>query len=64
MDALFHVDVNTGATAIVLGDYHGSFIAARCLFLPHVASVVIVEAIAMHEGLSLASVMRYNNLDR
>jgi hypothetical protein len=37
----------------VLRDYQGQFIAALCKFIPHLTSAMMVEAMAMKEGLSL-----------
>jgi hypothetical protein len=40
----------------------GFFIAASCVFIPHVATAATVEALAMHLGLELADqigVMHY-----
>jgi ribonuclease HI len=54
VDASYHSDLHAGAVGVVIRDYQGQFIAARCCFLSHVASATLAEAIAMKEGLSLA----------
>jgi hypothetical protein len=35
VDASYHSDIHAGAVGVVLRDYHGSFISARCTFFPH-----------------------------
>jgi ribonuclease HI len=54
VDASYHSDLHAGVVGVVIRDYQGQFIAARCCFLSHVASATLAEAIAMKEGLSLA----------
>jgi hypothetical protein len=43
-------------------DYQGNFVAAKCCYLPVVASVEMAEAIAMKEGLTLAVNMGCNSI--
>lgn len=62
VDASFHIDSYAGAVGAVLRDYKGNFIAASTIFLPYVASSEMAEALAMREGLSLASRMGCNNI--
>jgi ribonuclease HI len=57
VDASFHEDVKAGAIGAILRDYKGEFIAASVSYLPNVASVVMDEAMAMREGLSLPILM-------
>jgi hypothetical protein len=56
-DASFHEDRRAGATGAVLRVYKGHFIAAPCVFILHVTSPSMAKAIAMREGLELASKM-------
>jgi ribonuclease HI len=62
VDASFYLDSRACVVGAVLRDYQGSFIAANCSFIPHVASVAMAEAIAMREGLGLAATMGCNAL--
>jgi ribonuclease HI len=55
VDASFYADTCMGAVGAVLRDYQGQLIAASCKFLPQVASASMAEALAMKEGLSLAT---------
>lgn len=55
VDASFHADEGAGATAAVIRDFSGKFLAGRCYFYPHAANVVSMEAMAMKEGLILAN---------
>jgi ribonuclease HI len=55
VDASFHGDSKECATGAVLRDYQGRFIAACSRFLPNVASAMMVEALAMKDGLELVS---------
>jgi ribonuclease HI len=55
IDASFHEDRRAGAAGAVLCDYEGHFIATSCFFVPHVATPMMAEAIAMREGLDLAN---------
>jgi hypothetical protein len=55
VDASFHDDMAAGATGAVLRDYQGQFVAASTKHIPYVSSASMAEAIAMKEGLLLAS---------
>ena len=55
VDASFLADICAGSAGAVLRDYHGNFIAGSCVFLPHVSTAEMAEALAMREGLSLAN---------
>jgi ribonuclease HI len=62
VDASFMADSSQGVVGAVARDYQGSFIAAMCIFLPHVASVEMAEAFAMKEGLTLAARLGCNSI--
>jgi ribonuclease HI len=62
VDASFHEDGKTGAIGTVLRNARGEFIAASSMFLANVDSVVMAEAHAMKEGLSLAVTLGCNNV--
>jgi hypothetical protein len=53
VDASFHVDKSAGMAEAVIRDYEGSFVAAKCVPLPHVDSAAMAEALAMRLGLEL-----------
>jgi hypothetical protein len=55
----FHTDSHAGST---VRDYQENFIATKTTWLPHVASLAMVEAIAMRECLSLATNLECNNV--
>ena len=44
-----------GATAAVIRDANGNFLAAQCRYITHVADVVTAEATAMRDGLIFAN---------
>jgi hypothetical protein len=44
-----------GVAGAILRDVDGHFIAASCCFIPHVATLMMAEAIAPREGLELAT---------
>ena len=62
VDASFYVDSCAGAVGSVLRDYEGNFIAASTTYLSYVATPAMAEALAMREGLELASRMGCNNI--
>jgi ribonuclease HI len=62
VDASFYADLHAGSTGAIARDYQGSFIAAKTVYLPHVASPAMEEVIAMREGLSLATGLGCNNI--
>ena len=43
-----------GATAIILQDDRGNFLATQCKFIPYDADIITTEAMAMTDGLELA----------
>jgi ribonuclease HI len=62
VDASFLEDRHAGAVGAVIRDFQGNFIAASCVFLPHVTNPLMAEAIAMREGLKLANEIRCNTV--
>jgi hypothetical protein len=62
VDGSFHSDSHARSIGAVVRDYKGEFIAASTVFLPHVLSPTVVEAMAMREGLSLANHMGCTNV--
>jgi ribonuclease HI len=62
VDASFHEDRHAGAAGAVLRDFEGNFIDASCVFIPHVTTPSMAEAIVMREGLELANNMSYNRV--
>jgi len=62
VDASFHLDVCAGSAGAVLRDQDGRFLAASTVYIPHVASAVAAEAMAMREGLGLATRYGYSDV--
>jgi ribonuclease HI len=62
VDASFHEDSRAGATGAVIRDYKGRFLAACSKKLPNVASMTMAEAMAMKDGLELASRLGCNSI--
>ena len=62
VDASFHANFNASASGAILRDYQGHFIAASNKCLHNVGSAAMAEAIAMKEGLSLATRFGCNNV--
>ena len=54
VDASFHCDLCAGSIGVVLPNYQGNFLAGSSVYLPHVATTAMAEALAMHEGLSFS----------
>lgn len=44
VDAAFHINQGCGATAAVIRDHRGNFLAARCSFVPFAADAGTTEA--------------------
>jgi ribonuclease HI len=63
VDASYHSDDGMGATAAVLRDEKGVFIAAQCRFYHHAADAMTMEALAMRDGLILANSMGFNRVE-
>jgi hypothetical protein len=62
VDASFHVDKSAGVSGAVIRDYERSFMAAKCVPLPHVESAAMAEALAMRLGLELGRDIGCNRL--
>jgi ribonuclease HI len=62
VDGSFHSDSHTGSVGAILRDYEGKFVAASSIYLPNIASAAAAEALAMKEGLDLASRLGCNNI--
>ena len=55
--------IMVGATAAILRDIHGNFIAAQCLYIEGGLDVVTMEAMAIRDGLNLANSIGCNNVE-
>jgi ribonuclease HI len=62
VDGSIHHDSHAGSIGAVIKDSKGEFSAASTLFLPHVASPAVAEAMAMRKGLSLANRLGCSNV--
>jgi ribonuclease HI len=54
--------VHAGSVGAVIRDHNRKFIAASTLYLPHVAPAAATEAMAMREGLALATRLGCNDV--
>ena len=63
VDASFHLDEGTGATAAVIRDEKGNFLEAQCKYLIHVSDVVTSEALAMRNGLAFANSLGFPRVE-
>ena len=63
VDAAFHADCGSGATAAVIRDFKGNFIAANCAYIDRGLNVVSMEAMAMRDGLNLANSLGFHNVE-
>ena len=63
VDAAFFPDEGSGATAAVMRDIHGNFIAAQCNFVPMAADAITMEAMAMRDGLFFANSLGLNQIE-
>ena len=63
VDAAYYVDEGVGATAAVIRDEKGMFLAAQCIFITHAASAVSTEARAMIDGLAFANSLGFPRVE-
>ena len=63
IDASFFADDGSGATAAILRDDRGNFIAAQCKFISVAADAITTEAMAMRDGLSFANSLGFNRVE-
>ncbi|KAE8803158.1 superoxide-generating nadph oxidase heavy chain subunit b [Hordeum vulgare] len=57
-----NIEDRSGATGVVLRDSQGVFVAASSIFIPHVASASMAEALGMLHGLQFANNLGYNRI--
>jgi hypothetical protein len=55
VDAALSIEEHAGATGAMIRDNQGNFMAASSVFIPHVYSAAMAEAMAMTHGLSLVN---------
>lgn len=63
VDASYHEEEGSGATAAIIRDEKGRFIAAQCKFIRFAADAVTTEAMAMRDGLNLANRLGFNRVE-
>ncbi|XP_073363637.1 uncharacterized protein [Aegilops tauschii subsp. strangulata] len=63
VDPAFYMAEGAGATAAVIRDANGSFLAAQCIYIPYTSSVVMTEALAMQDGLNFASSLGFPQVE-
>jgi hypothetical protein len=61
VDGSYNVNLHAGAVGAVIRDHNGKFIVAWTLYLLHVASAAATEAMAMREGLAIATQIGCND---
>ena len=62
VDASYNQERSTGSTGAVIRDSNGQFIAAAARYFEHVLDAPMAEALALREGLGLASQIGCNRL--
>ena len=63
VDASFYADEGAGASAAILRDEKGNFLAAQCKYIQYASDVVTSEAMAMRDGLIFASSLGFNRVE-
>jgi ribonuclease HI len=63
VDAAFVIEEKAGSAAAVMRDTQGLFIAGSGMFIPHVGSVLMAEAMAVLHGLKMAQNMNYSAVE-
>lgn len=63
VDASFHVEEGAGATAAVIRDERGNFLAGHCRFMSYVVDVVTMETMAMRAGLIFANSLGFPRVE-
>ena len=63
VDAAYFADESAGASAAVIRDDKGNFLAAQCKYIPHVADAMMVEATAMRDGLVFANSLGFPRVE-
>ena len=63
VDASFYADEGAGASASILRDEKGNFLAAQCKYIQYASDVVTSEAMAMRDGLIFASSLGFNRVE-
>jgi ribonuclease HI len=62
VDATFIVEEQAGASAAIIKNNQGAFVAASSLFIPHVSSPAIAEALAMFHRLIFAHSLGFHDI--
>lgn len=63
VDGAFFEEEGTGAVAAILRDERGTFLAAKCSYIPYAADAMIAEARAMSEGLNFANQPGFSHVE-
>ena len=63
VDAAYFADESAGASAAVIRDDKGNFLAAQCKYIPHVADAMMAEATAMCDGLVFANSLGFPRVE-
>jgi ribonuclease HI len=62
VNASFYAETGAGAAGAIIRDFRGTFVAAAGVFISHVASASMAEALAMKHGLELANRLGLNRV--
>ncbi|VAI47995.1 hypothetical protein VPH35_105401 [Triticum aestivum] len=63
VDAAFFAHEGIGATAAILRDNRGNFIAAHCKFIAIAADAITTKAMAMRDGLLFANSLGFSRIE-
>jgi ribonuclease HI len=63
VDAAFSLEDQVGASGAIIRDSHGGFLAANSIFIRHVTSAAMAEALAMRNGLLLANTRGFSAVE-
>ena len=63
VDAAFYQDAGAGATAAIIRDEKGQFLAAQCKYNDCASDATAMEARAMRDGLQFANSLGFNRVE-
>ena len=63
VDAAFFADEGSGATAAVLRDDRGKFIAAQCKFIPVATDAITTKATTIRDGLAFVNSLGFSRIE-
>lgn len=63
VDAAYFAEEGKGATAAVIRDEKGNFLAAQCIYITHTSDAMMAEAMAMRDGLTFANSLGFPRVE-